>query len=354
MTMDGARFEERTAELAERLRQDMETIVCVDSHTGGEPTRLVIGGLPHIEGKTISEKSKFFEKNYDHIRTILTAEPRGRQAMHALILCPPTSEEADFGLIITCALGYLDMCGHGLIGAVSTVIEMGIVEAVEPLTELTVETPSGEMWVQAKIVDGKVDGVTFRNQPAFVPYRDVEIEIPKYGTIKVDVAYGGNWFPIVDAQQLGLELSNKNLKNVGEATDFILEAVRAVITPEHPVLGRGSIDQMVFMGPSRNPTAHSMNLTTSTALGFDRSPCGTGSSAKMAVLHAQGKLGMNEEHVLESATTGSLFRGRLIEATKVGDLDAVVPEITGYAYLTSIQYMLVDDRDSLKHGFSIP
>lgn len=348
-----AAYIERALQLTEQLRRDKDAIVCVDSHTGGEPTRLVIGVLPPIEGNSISEKSQFFERNYDHIRTMLTAEPRGRQAMHALFLCPPSTARADFGLIITCALGYLDMCGHGLIGAVSTVLELGIVEPVEPVTELIVETPSGEMRVQAEIVNGKVEGVTFRNQPAFVPYRDVEIEIPKYGAIKVDVAYGGNWFPIVDAEKLGLELSNNNLKNVGEATDFILEAVRSVITPEHPLLGRGSVDQMVFIGPSRNPAAHSMNLTTSTALGFDRSPCGTGSSAKMAVLHAQGKLGLNEIHVHESATTGSLFKGRLVEAAKVGDLDAVVPEITGYAYLTGIQYMLVDDRDSLKHGFIV-
>jgi len=347
-------FEERVAKLTEGLQRTRETIVCIDSHTGGEPTRLVVGGLPEIKGSTITEKTKFFEENYDHLRTTLTAEPRGRRAIHALILCPPSTAEADFGLIIACALGYLGMCGHGLIGAVTTAIELGIVKPVEPVTHVVVETPSGEMRVRADIVNGKVEGVTFRNQPSFVFKQDLEIEIDKYGRLTVDIAYGGNWFVVVDAEQLGLELSTTNLDKLGEANNLILAAVNNQVSVEHPILGRGgTIDQMVFMGPPKNPMASSMNLTTSDALGFDRSPCGTGSSAKMAVLHAKGKLGLNEEHVHESATTGSLFCGRLIEESKLGPIDAVVPEITGNAYLTGIHHVLIDPRDSLKYGFLV-
>ncbi|GAF92745.1 unnamed protein product, partial [marine sediment metagenome] len=283
-------------------------------------------------GDDITEKSKFFEENYDYLRTTLTAEPRAHKAVHAFILCPPSTHEADFGVIVACALGYLGMCGHGLIGTVASVIEAGIVEAVEPVTHVTVETPSGLMKVRADVSNGKVEGVTFRNQPSFVYKEDLEIEVDKFGKLKVDVAYGGNWYVVADVEQMGLEISVENLDKFGQANNLILKAVNASIAAEHPELGpAGEIPQMVFVGPSKNPEANSMNLITSEALGYDRSPCGTGSSAKMAVLHAKGKLKLNEEYVHESGTTGSLFGSRLVEETKVGPIDAVVPEITGFA-----------------------
>jgi len=351
--MDNA-FEERAVRLTQELLRNRDSIVCIDSHTGGEPTRLVVGGLPKIEGNNITEKSKFFEDNYDYLRTTLTAEPRAHKAMHAFILCPPSTDEADFGVIIVCALGYLGMCGHGLIGTVASVIEAGIVKAVEPVTHLAVETPSGLMKVRADVCDGKVQGVTFRNQPSFVYAQDLEIEVDKYGKLTVDVAYGGIWYVVVDVEQLGLEISVENLKDFSEANNLVLQAVNASISAEHPQLGpAGQIPQMVFMGPARNPEANGMNLITSEALGYDRSPCGTGSSAKMAVLHAKGKLKLNEEYVHESGTTGSLFRSRLIEETKVGSIDAVVPEITGFTHITGINFLIIDPRDSLRHGFYI-
>jgi len=347
-------FEERAIKLTQELLRARDSIVCIDSHTGGEPTRLVVGRLPEIKGDTITEKSKFFEENYDYLRTTLTAEPRAHKAMHAFILCPPSTDEADFGVIVACALGYLGMCGHGLIGTVASVIEVGIVETVEPVTHVTVETPSGLMKVRADVSNGKVEGVTFRNQPSFVYAQDLEINIAKYGKLAVDVAYGGNWYVVVDVEQLGLEINVENLEKLGEANNLILAAVNASISAEHPELGpAGEIPQMVFVGPPKNPEANSMNLITSEALGFDRSPCGTGSSAKMAVLHAKGKLKLNEEYVHESGTTGSLFCSRIVEETKVGSIDAVVPEITGFAYISGINYIVVDPRDSLRHGFYV-
>lgn len=347
-------FEERAIGLTQKLLRARDSIVCIDSHTGGEPTRLVVGGLPLIKGDNITEKSNFFAENYDYLRTTLTAEPRGRKAMHAFVLCPSSTDEADFGVIIMCALGYLGMCGHGLIGTVASVIEAGIVEAVEPITQVAVETPSGLMKVRAEVSGGKVEGVTFRNQPSFVYKEDLEIEVDKFGKLKVDVAYGGNWYVVVDVEQIGLEISVENLEQFAEVNDLILEAVNASIPAEHPQLGpAGEIPQLVFMGPAKNPEADGMNLITSKALGYDRSPCGTGSSAKMAVLHAKGKLKLNEEYVHESGTTGSLFRSRLVEETKVGSIDAVVPEITGFAYITGINFIVIDPRDSLRHGFYI-
>jgi len=257
-------------------------------------------------------------------------------------------------VIIACALGYLGMCGHGLIGTVASVIEAGIVKAVEPVTQVTVETPSGLMKVRAGVSNGKVEGVTFRNQPSFLYEEDLEIDIGTNCKLKVDVAYGGLWYVVVDVEQIGLEISVENLEKFGEATNLILKTVNASISPEHPQFGpAGAIAQVVFMGPAKNPGAHGMNLITSKALGLDRSPCGTGSSAKMAVLHAKGKLKLNEEYVHESGATGSLFRGRLVEETKVGPINAVVPEITGFAYVTAISYLVMDPRDSLRHGFYV-
>ncbi len=354
MPADNKTFEERARRLTQEMLQARDSILCIDSHTGGEPTRLVVSGLPEIKGDNITEKSKFFAEHYDYLRTTLTAEPRGRKAMHAFVLCPPSTDEADFGVIIMCALGYLGMCGHGLIGTVASVIEAGIVKAVEPVTHVAVETPSGLMKVRADVSNGKVEGVTFRNQPAFVYKEDLEIEVDKFGKLKVDIAYGGNWYVVADVEQMGLEISTENLEQFAEANDLILEAVNKRISAEHPVLGpAGEIPQMVFMGPPRNPEADGMNLVTSEALGYDRSPCGTGSSAKMAVLYAKGKLKLNEEYVHESGTTGSLFRGRLVEETKVGSIDAVVPEITGNAYITGINFITIDPRDPLKYGFYI-
>jgi len=345
-------FEKRSLKLAKKLLAD--TIVCIDSHTGGEPTRLVVGGLPPIHGDTITEKSRFFAENYDHLRTALTAEPRAHKAMHALILCPPSSRHADFGLIITCALGYLNMCGHGLIGAVASVLETGIITPREPETRVTVETPAGDMEVLARVSEGKVESVAFRNQPSFVFKQDLEVDVDPFGRFTVDVAYGGNWYVVVDADNVGMELSVENLDGLGQASKLILNAVNAKISAEHPLLGPvGEIPQLVFMGPPRNPEANGMNLITSEALGFDRSPCGTGSSAKMAVLYARGELKMDVDYIHESATTGSLFRGRLVERTNVGPIEAVVPEISGNAYITGINHITIDPRDPLTHGFSI-
>jgi proline racemase len=347
-------FEARAVKLTQELLHARDSIVCIDSHTGGEPTRLVVGGLPEIKGDDVTAKSRFFEENYDYLRTTLTAEPRAHKAMHAFALCPPSTDEADFGVIIMCALGYLGMCGHGLIGTVASVIEAGIVEAVEPVTHVVVETPSGLMQVRADVSSGKVEGVTFRNQPSFVYVQDLEIDIAKYGELTVDVAYGGNWYVVVDVEQLGLEINIENLNKLGEANNLILAAVNASVSAEHPKLGpAGEIPQMVFVGPPKNPEANSMNLITSEALGYDRSPCGTGSSAKMAVLHAKGRLKLHEEYVHESGTTGSLFRSRLVEETKLGGINAVVPEITGFAYVSGINYITMDPRDSLRHGFYV-
>ena len=244
-----------------------DAIVCIDSHTGGEPTRLVVGGIPEIPGDNAREKTRFFADNLNHLRTTLTGEPRAHQAMHALVLCPATSEEADFGVIIMCALGYLDMCGHALIGAVTTVLEAGIIKANEPETVVTVETPAGIMRTRVHVVNGKVLSVTFRNQPAFAYRRDLEVCVEPFGNLKVDIAYGGLWYVIVDAEQTGISLGLSNLDHLSHASRTILKAVNSAIAAEHPILGpAGDFPQLLFTGPPTNPEADGKNFNLSTEL----------------------------------------------------------------------------------------
>ncbi len=331
------------------------SILCIDSHTGGEPTRTVISGLPEIKGNTISEKSGYFKKNLDEYRSLLIMEPRAHKQMHAMIICPPCTPEGDFGLFVVCALGYLGMCGHGLIGAVVSVLEARITKPVEPITELKVETPAGIMSVEAEYKNGKVGGVTFKNSPSFVFAEDVKIDTPSFGSMQVDVAYGGNWYVVVDAEKHDLELNKEKLSIIGEANNEVLLAVNKIVKPLHPELGKLDklIDQVVFYGPSKRDDADTMNLITSEALGYDRSPCGTGSSAKMAVLHKKGILKTGESYTHESCITGAIFKSRIIEEIQLGSIKGIIPEITGFAYLSSINNIVMDERDELRFGFKV-
>jgi len=331
------------------------SILCIDSHTGGEPTRTVVSGLPEIKGTTISEKLDYFKKNLNKYSSLFIMEPRAHKQMHATIVCPPCTPEGDFGLVIVCALGYLGMCGHGLIGAVVSVLEAGIIKPVEPITELKVETPSGIMSVEAEYKNGKVGGVTFKNSPSFVFAEDVKIDTPSFGRMQVDVAYGGNWYVVINAEKHDLELNKDKLSIIGEANNEILSAINKIVVPLHPELGKldKPIDQVVFYGPPKREDADTMNLISSEALGYDRSPCGTGSSAKMAVLHKKGILKTGEPYTHESCITGAVFKSRVLEEVQLGSIKGIIPEITGFAYLSSINNIVMDERDELRFGFKV-
>lgn len=350
MQVTNKNFPGRTIEIPAELLEG--AITCVDSHTGGEPTRLVIGGMPVIEGDTIREKNQYFKDNCDYLRTTLTGEPRAHAAMHAAIYLPPSTPEADFGLLFTCALGTIDMCGHALIGSVASGIESGVIPAQEPVTKLTIETPAGIMKISARVSGGKVETVTFRNQPSFAYKHNVELEVETLGKLNVDIAYGGNWYAIVDTKQLDFEISVENLPKFSDATRRILAAVNATIEAKHPNRDEAeNIPQLLFMADPTNAAANGKNLVTSVELGFDRSPCGTGSSAKMGLLYSRGDLKLNEDYIHESGIVGTTFSSRLVEAQRVGEFDAAVPEITGTAYITAVKQIIIDPRDPLKHGF---
>ncbi|WMJ78174.1 MULTISPECIES: proline racemase [unclassified Sedimentibacter] len=329
------------------------SIVAIDSHTMGEPTRVIVGGVPSIKGATMPEKKKYLEDHMDYIRTSIMHEPRGHNDMFGSIITQPTSDKADIGIIFMDGGGYLNMCGHGSIGAATVVVENGMVPMVEPVTEINLEAPAGIVKAKVFVECGKVKEVSITNVPAFLYKRDVKINVPEIGEIILDISFGGSFFAILNAKQLGLEIIPANadkLKNIGMV---IRDVVNKEIKVQHPTLPHiNTVDLVEIYDEPTNPEATYKNVVVFGDGQVDRSPCGTGTSAKMATLYAKGKLKLGEPFVYESII-GTLFRGRVLETTKVGDLDAIVPEITGSAYITGYSNYVIDDSDPVRHGFML-
>ncbi|MBW2057608.1 MAG: 4-hydroxyproline epimerase [Deltaproteobacteria bacterium] len=323
----------------------------IDTHTGGEPTRTIIGGLPHIPGRTVVEKMKYLRDHMDWIRTALMFEPRGHSVMSGAILTEPTHPEADIGVVFIETGGYLPMCGHDTIGVCTALVETGMVEVEEPVTHITLDTPAGLTRVRVDVEDGVAKAVTFRNIASFVFARDVEVDVPGLGKIKMDVSYGGNPYAIVPAASAGVEIRPENAGRLIEKGRMIRDAVNAQVRIQHPEKDFvNSCTHVEFYGEPTAADAHVKNAVFFADSGIDRSPCGTGTSAKVATLYAKGELKLNEEFVHESII-GSLFRARVVEETRVGPYPAVIPEVTGSAHITGINQLLIDPDDPHRNGF---
>ena len=328
-------------------------IHAIDSHTMGEPTRVVVGGVPNIPGKTLPEKKAYLEENMDYLRRAIMHEPRGHNDMFGSILVQPVSDEADIGIIFMDGGGYLNMCGHGTIGASTIAIESGMVPKVEPYTELTLEAPAGLIRVKAAIENGRVKEVSFRNVPAFLYKEDVKINVPEIGEITLDIAFGGSFFAIVDAKQLGIKITPENATKLKDIGLKIRDIVNKEIKVQHPTLDHiKTVDLVEIYDEPTNPEATLKNVVVFGEGQVDRSPCGTGTSAKMATLFAKGKLKEGELFVYESII-GTMFKGKVVGTTKVGDFDAVIPEITGSAYITGFNTFVIDEDDPMKYGFCL-
>lgn len=326
-------------------------ITTIDTHTEGEPTRTVIGGLPHIPGSTMAEKMLYFKENMDSLRTMLVYEPRGNEVMSGAILTPPCRPDADIGVIYIEVGGYLPMCGHDTIGCCTAMIEAGIVPANEPVTTIKLDTPAGLVTARVTVKDLSAKGVAFRNIPSFLYQKDVVVEVPNHGQIQLDIAYGGNFYALVEANKLELDITPEHAGDLVRAGIAVREAVNTQIRVQHPE--KPFIDGLThveFYGPPTHPEAHVKNAVILPPGSVDRSPCGTGTSAKVATLHAKGRLKTGEEFVHESIL-GTIFRARVVEETRVGDFPAVVAEIAGRAYVTGINQFVVDPEDPLKEGF---
>lgn len=332
-------------------------ITAVDAHACGEPGRVITGGILDVPGATMFEKKIYLETHADHIRKRMLREPRGYPASNCNLILPPTIPEADAGFVIMEQVEYPPMSGTNTICVVTVLIETGMVPAVEPVTRLKLETPAGLIAIEAEVHNGKVKRVTFRNVPAFATHLDAQVEVQGLGTVTVDVAYGGMFYVIADAEALGFRLSPDEARDIVRVAEMIKAATREqlpVVHPENPGIAGVSITQI--SGAAGRPDAHRKNtvvVSTGTLSGvLDRSPCGTGTCAKMAALHAKGRLPLHQDFVHEGIL-GTIFTGRLIEETRVGQYPAVIPTLSGQAWITGFAQYVVDPEDPFPDGFTV-
>jgi proline racemase len=340
-------------------------ITAVEAHAGGEPGRVITGGVVDVPGETMFEKKRYLETHRDEIRKLMLREPRGYPGLCANIILPPTTPEADAGFVIMEQMEYPPMSGSNTICVTTVLLETGILPMREPVTELTLEAPAGLIRVRAECRDGKVVAVTFRNVPAFAVHLDAPLEVPNVGTLTVDVAYGGMFYVIADAAQVGLRITPDEGADIVRLGEMIKAAAREQLPAVHP--DNPAIDGVTIAQFSTAPTLDGAAMKNTVVIStgtfdwdnpatwtgvLDRSACGTGTCAKMAALHAKGRLALNTDFVHESIL-GTTFTGRLIEETRVGPYPAVVPTITGQAWIYGISQYLVDPTDPFPEGFMV-
>ncbi|MBA1334909.1 MAG: Proline racemase [Firmicutes bacterium] len=326
------------------------TIKAVDSHTMGEPTRVVVGGLPAIPGNTMAEKKAYLEQNLDYVRTALMHEPRGHRDMFGSIITEPCNPEADMGIVFMHSGSFLNMCGHGSIGAASIAVETGMVKVTEPETIVKLDSPSGLVEARVRVSGGKAEEVTIQNVPAFMFGEGMSVETPSSGKVTFDISFGGSFFALVDVKEFGLSVETEHINALVSKAMELQEVINKKIKVYHPERPHIKAVELVEIYEKRQDGYK--NVVVFGAGQFDRSPCGTGTSAKMAVLYKKGELKLGEDFVYRSIID-TAFTGRLIGVTRVGEFDAVIPEITGKAFITGFNNYVLDERDPLKYGFLV-
>ena len=328
-------------------------VITIDSHTAGEPTRLIISGVAPVPGQTMEEKRHYFMDNMDHIRLQLTREPRGHKGMLAALVTEPTTEGADFGLIYMDARRYPYLCGHATIGAVMTLIEAGVLEARGQEMIVIVDTPSGPMETRAEVKNGKVESVAIQAVPSFVYRENETLDMPGIGRITVDTVCVGGFFAMVSADQIGLELAPANGHKLTELGMNIIEVANQQLEVRHPTRSEvTTVDVAEFYDPAGHSHGCGKNVVVYGQANMDRSPCGTGTAAKMTLLHHRGQLAINQP-ITNAGPLGTTFEGCLVAETRVGDFKAVVAEIRGSAYITGIHEFVLDAHDPFPEGFLI-
>jgi proline racemase len=330
-------------------------ITVVGAHACGELNEVITGGVRDVPGKTMFEKMQYVERHADDLRQFLLNEPRGKVNQCVNLVLPPTTPEADAGFVIIEADYYVPMSGTNTICTVTALLETGMIPMQEPVTKLTLEAPAGLVPVTAECRDGKCVSVTFDNVPGFVFQLDSEVDVPGIGRIKVDVAYGGMIYCIVDAESLDLKLDNSQAAKLVEVGERIKRAAAVQIPcvhPDNPDIH--TINQTLFAGPLRtSPKGKRSRNTVIVSPGrHDRSPCGTGTCARMAVLHARGLLAEGETFVHESLI-GTEFIGRIRGVTTVGGKPAILPTITGKGWITAFHQYVLDPTDPFPLGFRL-
>jgi proline racemase len=328
------------------------TITTIDAHTGGEPLRIITSGLPPLQGKTILERRRWMHDNYDEIRRILLWEPRGHADMYGAVLTPPVSPDADFGVLFLTNEGYSTMCGHGILALTTALLETGAFPMQSPETTITFDAPAGLIRARACIDSDRITSVSFVNVPAFQFANNIELDL-SVGNITVDVAFGGAFYALVDAKAVGTTVRKER---IGELIALGMEVKRAVeahlevVHPLEPDL-RGIYGTIISDDP-KTEHGDGRNVTIFAESEVDRSACGTGTSAKLANLYANGRMGLGESFEHESIID-TIMTGRILSETMVGDLPAVITEISGRGFITGFHTFVVDPEDPTKQGFLV-
>ncbi len=332
------------------------TFFCIDGHTCGNPVRLVAAGGPALNGASMSEKRQDFLARYDWIRTGLMYEPRGHDMMSGSILYPPSRADCDVGVLYIETSGCLPMCGHGTIGTVTFAIERGLVQPREPGV-LRLETPAGLVEARYVLKDGYVDSVRLTNVGSYLAAEGVTVDCPELGRVTVDIAYGGNFYAIVEPQETYNDMAELTPGDIQRLSPLLRAALNEAVEiahPENPTI-RG-VSHILWTGkPTKPPEEGGADARNAVFYGdkaIDRSPCGTGTSARMAQLHAKGRLKTGDSFVHESII-GSLFTGRVEAETEVGNHKGIVPSIEGWARMTGLNTITIDPRDPYAHGFQV-
>ena len=325
----------------------------VDSHTEGMPTRVITGGIGVIPGATMFDRRRHFMANMDSIRTFLMNEPRGHSAMSGAILQPSTRPDCDFGVLYIEVSGCLPMCGHGTIGVATVLVETGMVEVREPVTTIRLDTPAGLVVADVRVEGGAAKAVTITNVPSFAVGLDRSVSVPGFGEVAYDMAFGGNFYAIVETEKLGLPFERSAKDRLLAAGLAIMDAINDAASPVHPENPEIAGVHHVYLQAPGSDARHSRHAMAIHPGWFDRSPCGTGTSARMAQLHARGELPLHQDFRNESFI-GRAFIGRLIEETTVaGSVPAVIPTITGSAWISGTAQYMYDPSDPFPEGFEL-
>ena len=334
------------------MRPVNRVIHTVESHTEGMPTRVVVGGVAPIPGNSMFERRAYFLEHMDDLRTLLMYEPRGHSAMSGAILQPSTRPDADWGVLYIEVSGCLPMCGHGTIGVATVLVETGMVEVVEPVTTVRLDTPAGLVTVDVKVANGKAENVTITNVASFTLGLDQKVNVPGFGEVTYDMAYGGNFYAIIDADQVGIEFKRENGQRFLDAGLAISDAINAQNPPVHPENPEIKLCHHVdFIAPGEN-ALHWKNAMAIHPGWFDRSPCGTGTSARMAQMVTRGLM-KDSDTLINESWIGSQFQGRIAGRAKVGNLEAIIPTITGRAWVMGTAQWRLDPQDPFPAGFLV-
>ncbi|MCP1385650.1 proline racemase family protein [Runella salmonicolor] len=331
--------------------QDWLQLTAIDAHTGGEPLRIITDGIPEIRGNTILERRAFLKTNLDHLRKALMWEPRGHADMYGCIVTEPVTKDADFGVIFLHNEGYSSMCGHGIIAVTKVAVELGLIEAKEPVTTVRIDSPAGLITAYANVKNGQITSVKFQNVPSFVLYRDHSLRVEGLGEVRFDVVYGGAFYAYVDADALGIGMTTGDYRLLIEKGMAIKKAVMGSLSIVHPFEKDLSfLYGTIFYGKGHAEGVDSRNVCIFADGEVDRSPTGTGVSGRVALQHARGELAINQPMVIESIV-GSRFTASVQSVATYGPHAAVIPEVEGNAHICGKNTFLIDPKDELGQGF---